>query len=546
MSTSSESSNGLWADIIFRDAVVPIVVEDLDGKIIDLNSEAERCYGFPRKTLIGMPITTLVPPERHAQAKELLARCLAGEEVRSVDGLRWNREQQLIPVLITLSPLRNVAGETIAVATVAEDISELKSAEETSRRMAKVFMDAADPILLEDLQGTIIDLNREAERCYGFKREELIGKEIKVLVPPERHIQADELLARCLAGEEVRNVEGLRRTSDQQVVPVLITLSALKSGAGETIAIATIAKDITELKAVESDLERERESLEIRVTERTRELTQTRSHLQELSEKLSRYLSPQVYQTLFEGSRDARIETRRKWMTVFFSDLVGFTAIAEKLDPEELTTMLNEYLIEMTEIVFKYGGTLDKYIGDAILVFFGDPDTRGREEDAYACVAMALEMQERLKVLREHWALRGVRDVFHVRVGITSGFSTVGNFGSDRQMSYTIIGRQVNLASRLQSGATPGDIVITKPTWALVSERVKCEPAEPISAKGFEEPVEVFTVVGMRDPRMNTGVIKRTGPGFSLWLDPDKAADSDRDAVINYLRRALKSVEDHD
>lgn len=531
-----------WAESVFMDAADPILVEDLDGIIVELNREVERAYKFAREELIGRPIKTLIPPERHRQADELLARCLAGGDVRNVEGLRWDQDQKVQNVLLTLSALKDKNGNIIAVATIAKDISGLKVAQDESRRMAKVFMDSADPILIENLDGIVIDMNDEAVRSYGFSREELVGKPIKTLVPPERYIQADELLARCLAGEDVRNVEGLRWTRDEEIQPVLVTLSALRDHSGKTVAIATTAKDISVLKSVEDELENERQSLEIRVTERTRELTQARTELQELAEKLSKYLSPEVYKSIFEGSRDARLEARRTWLTVFFSDLVGFTQISEKLDPEELTTLLNEYLIEMTEIVFKYGGTLDKYIGDAMLVFFGDPNSRGREEDAHACVAMALEMQQRLNVLREQWALRGMRKGLHVRIGITSGHCTVGNFGSDRQMSYTIIGREVNLANRLQTSAPPDEIVIAKPTWALVNDHVLCAASEPVQAKGFEDPVEVYRVIGVQDPRKDFGIIQKSGPGFSLWIDPEKAKKKNREDIIDYLERALKSV----
>lgn len=413
------------------------------------------------------------------------------------------------------------------------------------RWAAKVFMDATDPIMIENLNGIVVDMNTEAERSYGFTREELVGKSIKTLVPPERHVQAEDLLEQCKAGEDVRNIEGLRWTKDHVIVPVLITLFALKDESGNIEAVATLVKDISEQKAVENELQSARQSLEIRVTERTQELTQARTDLQGLAEKLSKYLSPHVYKSIFEGTRDARIEARRRWLTVFFSDLVNFTNITEKLDPEELTTILNEYLIDMTEIVFKYGGTLDKYIGDAILVFFGDPDTQGKEEDAYACVSMAIEMQERLKILREQWKQRGMRDLFHVRIGISSGYCTVGNFGSDRQMSYTIIGRQVNLASRLESVASQNEIVISKPTWSLINERIKCVSAEPVITKGFAEPVEIYKVLGVQDLKKNAGVLKSSGSGFSLWLDPTKVTDKEREGTFHYLQRAVKSLKEH-
>ena len=135
------------------------------------------------------------------------------------------------------------------------------------------------------------------------------------------------------------------------------------------------------------------EKLDTLVQERTKALAERTEQLETLSTKLSKYLSPQVYASIFQGTQPVGIASNRKKLTIFFSDLVGFTETTETLESEELTAILNRYLNEMAGIALKYGATLDKYVGDAILAFFGDPETRGVAEDAKACVAMALEMQ---------------------------------------------------------------------------------------------------------------------------------------------------------
>ena len=155
--------------------------------------------------------------------------------------------------------------------------------------------------------------------------------------------------------------------------------------------------------------------LERDLTQRSEELQAAQGDLRALADKLSKYLSPVIYRSIFEGKQDARIATQRKKLTVFFSDIVDFTATSESLDPEDLASLLNEYLLAMTEVVIEYGGTLDKYIGDAILVFFGDPDSLGEEQDAYRCVSMAMAMQQRMRVLRQHWKAAGRLRPFHVR-----------------------------------------------------------------------------------------------------------------------------------
>lgn len=153
--------------------------------------------------------------------------------------------------------------------------------------------------------------------------------------------------------------------------------------------------------------------------------------LEDLSLKLARYLPRQVYQSIFEGRQDARIGCSRKKLTVFFSDIFGFVNETEGIEPEDFTFILNGYLNRMAQVVSKHGGTLDKFIGDAVLVFFGDPESNGVAEDAAACVWMALEMKEAIVELNREWLAKGIRQGFEVRMGISTGFATVGNFSED-------------------------------------------------------------------------------------------------------------------
>ncbi|MCC2111109.1 MAG: adenylate/guanylate cyclase domain-containing protein, partial [Hyphomicrobiales bacterium] len=175
------------------------------------------------------------------------------------------------------------------------------------------------------------------------------------------------------------------------------------------------------------------------------ELEDANTFLASVSMKISRYLSPQVYKSIFSGEKDAVIATERKKLTIFFSDIKDFTQATERLQPEELTAVLNEYFTEMATIAHDHGATVDKFIGDAILAFFGDPETRGAKEDALACVNMAIAMQRRLAVLKDEWRRRGLEKPLQARMGINTGYCNVGNFGSEDRMDYTIIGAEANL-----------------------------------------------------------------------------------------------------
>ena len=282
--------------------------------------------------------------------------------------------------------------------------------------------------------------------------------------------------------------------------------------------------------------------LERDLTQRSQELRAAQADLQLLADKLSKYLSPAIYQSLFEGKHDSRIATQRKKLTIFFSDIVNFTATSESLDPEDLSALLNEYLVEMTNIVIEYGGTLDKYIGDAILVFFGDPETKGEEEEACCCVAMAMALQRRLVALRDQWEGRGQRHPFHVRMGITTGYCNVGNFGSDAQMSYTIIGREVNLASRLETNSVPDEILISKSTWSLVRSRVRCAQSDPVVAKGFAEPIEAYQILGALDDKPDESLIEFSSPALSLRLNTGNLQGDERETVVRALQQALARI----
>src|SRR4029078_2771604 len=212
-----------------------------------------------------------------------------------------------------------------------------------------------------------------------------------------------------------------------------------------------------------------------------RELGTANEFLASLSMKISRYLSPQIYKSIFSGQTDVTIHTERKKLTTFFSDIKDFTATTERLQPEQITSLLNEYFTEMSKIALAPGGTIDKFVCGAMLIFFGDPDTKGDAEDAKACLRMAIEMQDRIAGLNAKWRNAGIEHPFRVRMGINSGYCNVGNFGSDTRMDYTIIGAEANLAPRLQSIAEPGHIVMSYEAYALVRDIAVAQELPPIT-----------------------------------------------------------------
>ena len=231
------------------------------------------------------------------------------------------------------------------------------------------------------------------------------------------------------------------------------------------------------MKAVLEDAERKKEE-----TER-------------LSVNLAKYLPPQVHEAIFSGEFDTGITTKRRKLTIFFSDISNFTATSEGLQPEDLTRYLNEYFSEMTDIALDHGATIDKYIGDAMMVFFGDPDSKGEQEDARACVNMALKMRDRISDLQDKWQKQGFADPFVIRMGMNTGYCNVGNFGSDQRLTYTIIGSEVNVAQRLEASAQPGGILMSYETYAHAQDLIEVEQLNSISMKGVKREIKVFSVL---------------------------------------------------
>jgi class 3 adenylate cyclase len=192
----------------------------------------------------------------------------------------------------------------------------------------------------------------------------------------------------------------------------------------------------------------------------------------------------------------------RKLLTIVFSDLRGFTEFSDKADPEDVIDLLNDYLSVMTALVFKYEGTLDKIMGDGMLVFFGDPIPM--PDHAERAVKMAIAMKEKIKHLQEKWPLEEYQ--LNIGIGINTGYVTVGNIGSENRMDYTVIGKQVNLASRLQSEAKAGQILISKRTFEAVKEFIEAEEIQEITVKGLRSPISVYNVIGLKEGKALEGI----------------------------------------
>ncbi len=276
------------------------------------------------------------------------------------------------------------------------------------------------------------------------------------------------------------------------------------------------------------------------------QLADQSTRLENLSRQLAKYLSPQVYRSIFEGRQEVKIAATRKKLTVFFSDIADFTETADRLESEELTSILNQYLTEMSNIALKHGATIDKYVGDAILIFFGDPESRGVTEDALACVRMAVEMQNRMKELQGVWQEAGISKPLKCRMGIHTDYCTVGNFGSDDRLDYTIIGRGVNTASRLESLATPGSVLISFETYSQVKDQVKCAENGEVTVKGIAYPVTTYEVIGLKESATAETNPDLAQVSMQLANLPETMTAEDRERLVSSLKNALERLSPPD
>jgi class 3 adenylate cyclase len=250
------------------------------------------------------------------------------------------------------------------------------------------------------------------------------------------------------------------------------------------------------------------ENLEKMVEERTEDLAKAQEDLLSLNRglkktvnnqvkelkkysELRRYLSPKITDMILLNGKGFSDISRRKLMSILFVDIRGFSNLTDSVEPDEIILLLNNYLSEMTKLIYKHDGTLAKIIGDGLMVFFGDPVTI--PDHAQKAVLLAIDMQGKIKHVKDTWLSYGHE--LSIGIGINTGYMTVGNIGSKFHKDYTVIGRQVNIASRLESMAKPGEILITERTYNMVKNIADVKEMGPLRLKGINLPISTYSVL---------------------------------------------------
>ena len=225
---------------------------------------------------------------------------------------------------------------------------------------------------------------------------------------------------------------------------------------------------------------------------------QAHAELQELNQYmtervLKRYVQPKLIDEILAGRLSMETKAESRTITVMFTDLKGFTSASEKIAPDDLAKLLNDYLSEMNAIIFQHDGTIDKFIGDAVMVVFGAPAPLSENQQIQKAVKCALEMQARMPPIAQSWQAAGA-DEISMRIGIHHGPAIVGNFGSQERTDYTCIGPTVNLASRIETACPPGTVSVSSAVAKLLTDEFTLESLGKFNLKGMTEEQELYRV----------------------------------------------------
>ncbi len=262
---------------------------------------------------------------------------------------------------------------------------------------------------------------------------------------------------------------------------------------------------------------------------------QEEKNKQFLKSSFGTYISPELIDEMYDSGKEPELGGEEGYHTAFFTDIQSFSAFSEKLSASDLVSLLNNYLTEMTDILMENNGTLDKYIGDAIVAFYGAPLDL-KDHELLAC-RTAIKMQERLAVLREQWKEEGERwpeIVHHMqnRIGINTGKMVTGNMGSESRMNYTMMGDTVNLAARLESSAKQYGVYIqiSDTTYESIKDQVVVRALDFVRVMGKTEPVKVFELISEKDqePEQYKKILPvfHEGLGYYFNQDWDKAIEA--------------------
>jgi len=459
-------------------AYAPLAIPDLDWAIVaklDVD-EAFAPVAALRRALAwtGVVIGLLIAVIAAVLARSLTApihRLIGGMEVLGGGDLAHRLEERGRDEIAQIATAFNRMAGDLQKTTVSRD--HLNSIlDSMSDAVIVVRPPAADADWRE---AAIVTVNPAACAMLGRRQEEIVGQPVGALIPEiaamagavagDHAVWLEEVLRHGKLGSR----EVVYKIRDGREVPVLFSSAVMRQSTGGVQGIVYAAHDLTEIKSAEA-------------------------RNQFIKDTFGRYVSDDVVASLLSSPEALALGGELRKVTVMMSDLRGFTALAERLSPEEAVRFLNGYLQTMVDLILKYRGTINEIMGDGILVIFGAPTAAA--DDAERAVACAVAMQQAMAGVNARSRARGLPEI-EMGIGVHTGEVIVGNIGSDRRMKYAAVGSNVNLTGRIESYTTGGQILISESTLGEVERIVTLGPALRIEPKGARRAMTVWQVNGI-------------------------------------------------
>jgi len=353
-------------------------------------------------------------------------------------------------------------------------INYTRKIESLERYQENIFSSMTNMLIATDMTGNIKYFNPIAQKVFSLSKSD-IGRNIK-------EIFTGKLTKRMLSyldlpvqkGIEIIGAEGIYRDRGKEV-DFSLNVTPLKTKRKKLEGITLLFHDQSREKELEKKFKKVKEERRI------------------IKDIFSRYLSEEVVSKLVENPNLVHLGGDKKEATIFFADIRGYTSFSEGKDPEYIVNVLNEYFSEAVEIIVKYRGFIDKFIGDCIMAAWGVP-LQTAEEDARQAVSCALEIQNAIKNPKRKF-FRGEASDLRIGIGMHTGPLVAGNLGSSRRLDYTVIGDTVNIASRLEGVAGPDEIIITDRTKSYLNRSFKVVDLPPVKVKGKDETLKIYKVI---------------------------------------------------
>ena len=350
----------------------------------------------------------------------------------------------------------------------------------------RILQDMSEGVMTIGLDGVITYVNPAAVQILDRKPEELLGQRFaRCFFEHPENDAFNQTILDAIYDATVSHENVVPYDTDRQTRQLHVATSYLHNGQ-EKIGVIVVFRDISELAELRDA---------VKAMERIQALNgqlELRNKL--LSETFGRYLSDEIVRQLLETPEGLALGGKKRTLTILMSDLRGFTAMSERMEAQNLISMLNHYLGEMTEIIQRRGGTIIEFIGDGILAIFGAPvPSQSHASDA---VAAAVEMQERMEAVNA-WNAQRAYPALEMGIGINTGEVIIGNIGSEKRTKYGVVGSHVNLCGRIESYTVGGQVLISPETRRLISEPLEIAMVQEVFPKGCAAPLKLSQVTGI-------------------------------------------------